>query len=478
MKRIRKGFLGIGMFTLLLFSSCSDELKVNGELRGNEIVFNAFSNDSLISSSNRAVGAVNVSNRKSTKVLSINESEKLWLHCMVDSLLVVKDNSTTSATKTSLTGAPVGSEDIKQMEFNVLGYVYEKDSWSEDLDPTLMDDIKLTPDGEGKWSTDYDYFWADKSNVRYRFYGYVPNSSAILTNKKGTPVIEYTTPSKSSEQADILVSHEADYLSTHKDIVEFNFRHVLTSVVFLTSSEIEKGTITKITLKNIKGKGNYSFGADSWDNLSGKTDYTIELNKSVEWQEDTLVNKEATFMMIPQTLDSDASIEVIFTDEKGNVNTLTSNIGAMNWGIGTKVSFKLSYNTIAPVSGGLVDLTYNHIGNSPTTLNIKSYGTNASNAKVPLRWHLEFQEKMEDGNFTDWSETLPEWIECSKTSGMGGETAEQITINVKDQIQEAINFADKILKEKPAVSDVDLSKSVYGSRTTANCYVYEGYSSG
>ncbi len=477
----KKYFLAVCTVMCLFFMSCSDKIDIDIKGKGEKIVFSSFLDYDWESSGNKVAGAI-TSDAEFVKVFPVEGGDNLWMHCIVDT--IGEDGNIFKDRGTSLKGAPITPDDVNTIDFNVLGYTYAGADWPESLTPDLMNDISVSSDGTGNWTSVGDYFWTNEDvGVKYRFYGYTPNTSLKVLSSESTPKLEYTIPSLVGDQKDILAS-VVEHPSNYKNTVEFSFKHILTAVTFSTSQEIEKGTIKKISFKNVYTKASYSFASvigeeGVWENHSDKSDLVIDVNKSVNWTPSTVASGDTTSMMIPQKLPADAQLEVIFEDELGNVQTLTIDIGGTDWLLGRKVNYVLSYNTIIPSYSGTKVLVYDHINASSQNLNIVSYGTNASNAEVPMRWHFEFKERTKniDGSWnawTDWSKTYPSWVECSKTSGMGGKSGESVSIKAIDQLPVRVNANDSVLRTKGAVSDIDLSKSVYGSRTTANCYVVNG----
>ena len=85
---------------------------------------------------------------------------------------------------------------------------------------------------------------------------------------------------------------------------------------------------------------------NGWTAVSGSADFTQTLDKVTTGSEgdgDEITSPAGTFMMLPQTLPSGASVEVVFHSATTNTDrTLSAPIEGTEWPIGKTVTYKLS----------------------------------------------------------------------------------------------------------------------------------------
>lgn len=100
-----------------------------------------------------------------------------------------------------------------------------------------------------------------------------------------------------------------------------------------------------MALKGVQNTGTYDM-KNGWTNISGTADFTQILDKETTGSEgdgDEITSPAGTFMMLPQTLPSGASVEVVFHSATTNTDrTLSAPIEGTEWPIGKTVTYKLS----------------------------------------------------------------------------------------------------------------------------------------
>lgn len=294
--------------------------------------------------------------------------------------------------------------------------------------------------------------WDDISEGNVRFYAYAPHSdnanSAIshsASDEVGAPEITYTVPDVVAGQYDLL-AYAGSYDPAAGATVNIAFNHILTAVTVSTGADMLAGKVTKVTLSGIKSSGKYNFADGSWtpDNAPDK-DFVVEKNLALGSVENSEGNKEytssgkeiigetgnLTFLMIPQTLGSDAKLTIEFTDAYGAQRTLTASLSGKEWTAGKKVNYSVSTTgihvvplvavegiTSVPTSGFIPDVTvktyakkYKYTESGETAVETVSvpldfevgYKLNDADAAVfPAtgEWGWEKVSELKDGNLT------------------------------------------------------------------------------
>ena len=178
-------------------------------------------------------------------------------------------------------------------------------------------------------------------------------------------------------------------------------------------------------------------------------------------------------MMIPQTLPSDATLQVV-VDKNGVEKTLSLSLNNFLWEQGKKLIYNIStksivytYSLEAKSTG-----TANYDGTGNITYNIKSTKTDGFGQSSFVPWTMEFST--DNGN--TWSSTKPDFITLTTQENNGDLMAKSYTATFAPQAK-TIGSSAEILREREVKNNVDLSMvDVKGNAhgkgtTTANCYV-------
>lgn len=214
----------------------------------------------------------------------------------------------------------------------------------------MNDDVKKGTYTEGVWETDKTYYWPGKGELK--FYAWAPIEGSF-TSKPTSPAelkFGYTVPTNVEAQKDIVVA-QTPCAGDFKQAVPLSFKHICTAVRFVVGAQMQPGTIQSISLNGVYNAGTYDMSglsetsAGSWT-LSSTGNFTQSLNKAMEGTEgqgDEITLVDGTFMMLPQTLPSDAEVVVEFLD--GNTNTprtLKASIAGSEWPMGKTVTYQLA----------------------------------------------------------------------------------------------------------------------------------------
>ena len=411
-------------------------------------------------------------------------ADTLFLHASVaDGIAVPHPDAKTDRPQTRAT--PVGTETFYD-SFGALAYVYSE-AWSDALTPDYMYDVEIT-EASGWTATDYN--WPGRGK-KIRFFAYAPyQGSGISLSQKttaGAPTITYTTPSAVADQKDLVVAApaEMDGASAPDKTAALTFGHALTAVRFTVGDDMMAGRITKVTLKNVYGKAVYDMGTAQWSGFTSSSSFTQTLSKDVDGTPDEEITpEEATFMMIPQTLPSGATIEVGYTDKlTSTARTLTASIAGTTWPVGRTVTYRISTTSISIASTFEVtapnDFTY---AGGTNAYKVESRGRvtrpGDSEKSVPLAWTAEFVEDNGAGGYRVIEQ--PEWITGFTLSGNGGTSAQSFdaTVAAQEGVEES-NPHNEALRKAQSINSTsghtpyNLSNSAgaAGVQNTANCYV-------
>ena len=301
------------------------------------------------------------------------------------------------------------------------------------------------------------------------------------------------------------------------------FRHAMTAVkVKLGSTGFVPAVIKQVRLRNVYKKGTLHF----FDKYNGGQDENDMVNTSGWWEVDEsetttcvavtdfdtqgeyncyVTGDAATFMMIPQKLSQNATLEldIIFNgDPEEEVITIKAPIGGTEerpkyWNIGTTheyiIDTKENVDGYYMVMEGIDNnerAKYVDAAGGEASISLKSYKTSENDEAgyKPLKWqYFGWSYDGEDIHDEDAS-----WLHMSLadgtpvtigTEGVGSITGERININIDAMPAENDVEHSAILRSREAKGGVssgpyDLSRHEYGTgksigTTTANCYVID-----
>lgn len=460
-------------------TSCSKDPAVDGELHGDMLRFAVAEADgwntqlrcgAAESEEKSAVSPENVA-----EVFSLrgeNPADTLFLHASVaDGIAAPYPNVQTDRLQTRATPVETGTF---YDSFGVLASVYTG-TWSEDSClPDYMYDVEVTE--ASSWTT--SYYWPGAGR-NIRFFAYAPygGQGIVLSDKTsaGTPSITYTVPTAVADQQDLLVAATSGMAGNTAAAAPLSFAHALTAVRFTTGNDMMSGRITKITLKGVYGSGSHTMGSDSWNGYGATTDFSQTLAATVDGSADQEITPvAATFMMLPQTLPSGASIEVVYTDDLTSTQrTLTASIAGSQWPMGRTVTYRISTSSIVitPTFTVMAPANFTYAGGSEN-YSVTSYAAVSrpgdATRTVPVAWTAEFVEDDGSGGYNVIAR--PEWLTAFTASGNGGTSATSFSATIAAQTGVTSNSHNETLKMAASVSGTyDLSTS--GGTTVTN---YQG----
>lgn len=251
---------------------------------------------------------------------------------------IISDGIQTTENKAVTRGTPVDENNFYE-EFNVVAKM--DNSFYMNTTAAKQDQLYKTTDGT--------YYWPEGKDLD--FYAWAPIKGGLpALSPDATPdalnTLEYTVPDAAADQKDLVVA--SNTTATAGNSVELTFKHICTAIKFVVGDEMQPGTIKSVALKGIQNTGTYNM-TSGWTNMSGSAYYTQTLNKETTGNESVgaeITTTEGTFMMLPQTLPADASVEVVFHSNATNTDRiLSAPIGGTEWPQGKTVAYKL---TITP----------------------------------------------------------------------------------------------------------------------------------
>lgn len=297
---------------------------------------------------------------------------------------------------------------------------YSTESWFTSSHLKTNGSWNTKPTGEGTNAN--GYYWPG-AGVACSFYGLAMSDdklSTVMTNnmvfnknaKNQINSITYTVPAAAADQPDIMFAADIDVDGSGSVNPTLDFKHILSAVnvkVGVKDGEttMPEGTIQSITFKNVYGKGIYNIESKSWSGMREANDirnFSVNLGSGFNTddinQTTPVTTGTATFMMIPQTLRSDAEIEVVFKHKIGTTSTISASLSGMSWTMGTEINYLISISpegelkfssTIPVVDAHYVIVPFkitNSISTSNKTWRLTAYNSNGEDVGIYLRTEL------------------------------------------------------------------------------------------
>jgi len=230
--------------------------------------------------------------------------------------------------------------------FRVLAY-WQKDGVSQSQ---FYMDEEVSEQADNLWSnSDRIYYWPGEKNT-LRFYAWAPTNVFIAPKTpESTMLSEYRVPATVIDQQDLVVATTNAIAGNHNASQPLTFRHICTAVRFAVGKQMQPGTIESVALKGVYSEGNYDMAKSQWTLTSTTADFIQEFANGgkpmtgTETSGTEITPLEGTFMMLPQTLPPNATLEVIFKDNiTGNTRTLSASIAGTTWEIDQTITYTLS----------------------------------------------------------------------------------------------------------------------------------------
>ena len=333
------------------------------------------------------------------------------------------------------------------------------------------------------WNT--NEFWPG-GGVKMAFFAYAPYNAAgvsLLPSATTTdyPTFHYVTPADGAMQNDLLVSYPSvfadpantrggvDVPGDYNQIKYLRFKHACTGVRLAVGDQMAPCTLKKIVIKGVYGVGDFDYSTMTWK-VDNSTTYNYTLNADLvvrATDQNKVINDgKYVFMLLPQTVPSNAVIEMTVDD--GEEHVLTANIGGSDWPMGYTVTYYLSTsyvnsNYILSVSTGTSSISGN--GGS-STYNVQSYKQTFYGSQVAVPWEATYSV---GSDATEYS-TPGSTVTAFTNAGSGSITGANYSITLGGAVpvsDPTTNPHTADLRSRAAVSNVNLA----AGGETANCYV-------
>ena len=181
-----------------------------------------------------------------------------------------------------------------------------------------------------RWVTRDPYYWSGSTAETYfRFLALFPADLPVTVSGM-SPSYTYTVPAAVADQKDVLFAYTGltdstpYYTGVSDPDVPLTFRHLFVPIKLKVGTHWPDGSIKSIRLLNIQSAGTFAFATGMWGSIGTPAAFTTGTDKPVTNGAVTDFNVGATtLMMLPQTLDDNAAIEVTYSFDKNGDGTKT-----------------------------------------------------------------------------------------------------------------------------------------------------------
>ena len=321
------------MFAAAFLASCSDFEPDYSNLSDKNIRFRVTSG-----TDSRACATDSTQALEQPLIATTSDGSTLYLHPMVQSIERMEQlQREAAASYTNPKG--ILKEDAGQEKesraalttenltaFGLLAYRHASNSAI--TTPDFMYNVQVSKSG-GTWLTNPEYEWPDNGD-KLDFYAYAPYNGAGISlsssSTTGEPTINFTMQTAAANQIDLITAKAVDRDNTNASSgVSLTFAHALTTVKFVKDANLT-GTISSITIKGLYTTGTLTIGG-SWSFTGAATNFSPAENTS--------------YMMIPQTFGSSASLEVTYV-EGSKTQKLVYSLNEVTWQAGQTITYTIS----------------------------------------------------------------------------------------------------------------------------------------
>lgn len=202
------------------------------------------------------------------------------------------------------------------------------------------------------WSlTGGTYYWPMTDNLQFFAYGN-PGTGALTYNQPAAgaiyPSITYTVADVAA-QTDLVAAKATDATkASNASGVSLKFGHILTQINFtVKAADALTYKLKTLTISGVHSKGTYGFDDSIWKSQEGTATYAHTIDDGALEVNTTGVEVNTAWMLMPQTLDTNAKINVVYDIYEKDVllDTVTSAIDLNDtqaWGEGKKIRYTLT----------------------------------------------------------------------------------------------------------------------------------------
>lgn len=327
------------MLSCIVLCSCADELNYSNTSEQRIIFEVSSSNEWVDSRSSGKFGNSEIADLNVIQGHSESYELPLFLHSISKTEYYSGNVFSNTISSRGQIINDVGSYGAFQLyAFTNLGDYYNPDYINGDV---------IIKQGNG-WPS--ERYWPSQS-CEISFFAYSPISvkndieSEVDNLNIDFPYLHYTVPESLESQKDLFVADSKIQFdpSLGYPSIPLKMKHSLTCIQFKINIEkgFEPGEITRITLKNIKRKGTYDFSKEDNSEHKDKNHWVINddsnwdfnydlsfFTNNKEGNNDTLypfiTDESIAFFMLPQTLGSDAEVEIEFVDAINSATPILS----------------------------------------------------------------------------------------------------------------------------------------------------------
>ena len=162
------------------------------------------------------------------------------------------------------------------------------------------------------------------------------------------PSITYTVADVVT-QTDLVAAKAMDATkASNASGVSLKFGHILTQINFtVKAADALTYKLKTLTISGVHNKGTYGFDDSTWKSQEGTATYAHTIDGGALEVNTTGVEVNTAWMLMPQTLDTNAKINVVYDIYEKDVllDTVTSAIdldGTQAWGEGKKIRYTLT----------------------------------------------------------------------------------------------------------------------------------------
>ncbi len=348
------------------------------------------------------------------------------------------------------------------------------------FDETCFDEeVKLSK----SWIT--NEFWPS-AQERCAFFAYAPYHAKGLSKftTGGWPTFHYSVPTNVTEQSDLLVTKNEipanasaygniDISGGFNKPDSITFDHACTAIRFAIGDQMAPGVIKKITINNVYSTGDYNYETESWSNVDSLKTFTLTQNFEIKPGEHNKIlnNDDNIFMMIPQKLPTDATMEITVDD--GTERTIKAYIRNDEWKKGYTVTYYLSTAkiessyvlSIAPASGNIA------CAGGTKAITINSYKQTYYGTQIAVPWTASYTYDDADQVGTTIYNTSTDVVPGFVTSGNGSATGESVNFQTASQVARSKSW--RSAHTQTLRNATDASGNLAANKRTANCYVVQ-----
>lgn len=295
----------------------------------------------------------------------------------------------------------------------------------------------------GSWSIPGEAVMWQKNDYKLSFLAFSPyptNATGLVWASDGR-TLDYTVPVDVTKQPDLClatpITNRTNIPGSGNHVISLSLQHALTAVTIKASAH--KVKLVSATVKNVKTRGTLDLNNSSvsWSNVATNGNRAAMISESVEsvdMKDITATNGH--LMMVPQTLDDAAILELIFDDlsvipnkrvtKTVRLNTLSPN----KWEAGKQVFYNLQLKTqfTLTLTPATIELDRD-AGSYSTGIKYTTNNPNAPTVSANQGWISNIKVDSATGKITfDYSENAGKSDRTATITVTSGLTTRTVTI--------------------------------------------------